>query len=201
MSKKVIAVDVDDVLAVGAQGFIDFSNQKWGTKLTIEEYDERWARMWGVDHAEEIRRANIVYAERVIRSFKALEEARDVLMNLKQSYRLVIATSRVRKIQADTEEWITDNFGDIFEEVHFAGFYDDLKPGSHKHTKAELLQSIGADYIVDDHPKHCVAAAKAGVRAILFGEYPWNRDTELLPNMARALDWHEVERYFDGRSR
>ena len=63
-------------------------------------------------------------------------------------------------------------------------------------TKAEICAEIGADYLVDDQPKHCLAAAKAGIKTILFGDYKWNRDTKLMPNMVRAKNWQEVLEYF-----
>ena len=50
--KKTIAVDIDDVLAFSAIEFIRFSNQRWGTNLTIEDYNEDWTTMWGIELAE-----------------------------------------------------------------------------------------------------------------------------------------------------
>ena len=44
--RKVIAVDIDDVLADSARMFIELSNQHWGTELTVDEYDEAGPRLW-----------------------------------------------------------------------------------------------------------------------------------------------------------
>lgn len=41
---KTIAVDLDDVLAISAQALVEYSNSRWGTRLTVEEYDEDWER-------------------------------------------------------------------------------------------------------------------------------------------------------------
>ena len=61
MRRLRIAVDVDDVLAENAAGIVAFSNQRWGTNLTVDDYDEHWAKMWQVDNAEvERRTAEIV---------------------------------------------------------------------------------------------------------------------------------------------
>jgi 5'(3')-deoxyribonucleotidase len=201
MSKKVIAIDVDDVLAAGAQGFVSFSNDTWGTNLTVEDYDERWAVMWGVDHEEEKLRAQQVHDSGITEHFKVIDEAYPVLKKLKSQYTFVITTSRVTKVKDYTLKWIEENYPDIFDEVHFAGLYDTLTKDSHKLTKAALVRSIGADFLVDDQPKHCFAAAGFGVKAILFGDYSWNRSIELPDGVARCTDWEQVLEYFDGRNR
>jgi 5'(3')-deoxyribonucleotidase len=200
-SKPVIAIDVDDVLADSAEGFVAFSNKRWGTNLTVEDYDERWSQMWGVDIEEERRRAHIIYNSNVVGKFKHFEEAKEVLRELKKHYKLVITTSRVRFVEKETLAWIDKHYKDIFEEIHLAGFYDELKTDSHKQTKAELCQSIGASYLIDDHPKHCFAAAEVGVKAILFGDYPWSRDLQLPAGVTRVAHWHDIKRYFDEERR
>jgi uncharacterized HAD superfamily protein len=67
-------------------------------------------------------------------------------------------------------------------------------------TKTKILAEIGANYLIDDQPKHCIAAAEAGITALLFGDYKWNKDIELKTNMVRVKNWQEVTEYFDGRS-
>ena len=57
MRKLRIAVDIDDVLAENAAGFVKYSNEKWGTNLTVDDYDERWGAIWKVDSLEVERRA------------------------------------------------------------------------------------------------------------------------------------------------
>ena len=53
MTKRLtIAVDIDDVLARQVEGLVTFSNQRWGTVLTVDDYDEDWGVMWGVDLEE-----------------------------------------------------------------------------------------------------------------------------------------------------
>ena len=109
----------------------------------------------------------------------------------------MITTSRVKHVQQATLDWIEKHYKNLFAEIHFAGFYDGLKQDATKHTKAELLQSIGADYLVDDHPKHCIAAAKAGITSLMFGDYSWNREFKDLPdNLIRVRDWHAIKDYF-----
>ncbi len=201
MTRKTIAVDIDDVLAANAPAFIAYSNKKWGTNLTIEDYDEHWVPVWKVDQKEAERRATEYHGSGVFSTFKHFPEAKPVLQRLAKHYRLVITTSRRSELEKETLDWMDRYFGNIFEEIHFAGMWDEINEESHRMTKAELCKRIGADYLIDDQPKHCFAVAKTGIQTLLFGTYPWSRDIgELPPKVLRVKDWQEVEKYFDARS-
>lgn len=39
-------MDIDDVRAGQVEGLVAFSNQRWGTALTVDDYDEDWGVMW-----------------------------------------------------------------------------------------------------------------------------------------------------------
>lgn len=200
MSKKTIAVDIDDVLSASAQGWVDYSNRRWGTNLRVDDYDEDWSKMWGVDYAEDRRRAHEFYRSGTVGTYEPFNEAKPVLEELARRYKLVITTSRVRYVQEDTLKWLDTHYKGIFEEVHLAGIFDTNHPNPLSLTKAGLCVSIGVDYLIDDHPKHCFAVAKAGIWTILFGEYAWSRNLGQLPErVTRVTDWQGVKAYFDGR--
>ena len=202
-NKKTIAVDVDDVLAANAAGFVKFSNERWGTNLRPDDYHEHWAEMWGVDHKEMLRRRGEIIKAKLFMSYDFHDDAKAALTRLSKTYKLVILTSRTTDVSEDTVEWIKGYFGDLFSEMHFAGIWEKLNRSEAKVedvikiTKGEIAQQIGADYLIDDQPKHCLAAAEAGIKSILFGAYKWNRDTKLVPNMVRVKNWQEVLEYFD----
>lgn len=201
MAKKTIAVDIDDVLAISASNFLDYSNSKWGTRLTIDDFDEDWAAMWKIDREAEIERAKQVIDDKVFNTHKHFEEATPVLRKLVKNFKLVVATSRTKTIAGDTLEWIEKHFPGIFAEVHYAGIWDDMEKRheAYKKTKADLAKQIGADYLIDDQPKHCIAAADVGITTLLFGDYPWNRHAKLSNGVARVHDWSEIEKYFYGQ--
>jgi len=199
MKKPTIAVDLDDVLSANVEGFIKYSNKRWGTHLTIDDYDENWAKVWQLDHKETNRRADDFHASGVVSGYRHFQEAETILKHLAKNYKLVIVTSRRQSISRETKDWITHFFPNLFLEVHFSGFYDDGAHGIHE-TKAELVKQINADFLIDDQPKHCFAAAEAGIESILFGEYPWNRNAKLLKGVTRCKDWPTVQEYFNGRS-
>jgi uncharacterized HAD superfamily protein len=198
-AKETIAVDVDDVMAVTVESFIEFSNKQWGTRLSIDDYVEDWPTMWKINRDTLFERVQVMNKARLAANSGVHEGAIDVLNALRKDYRLVITTSRRKDLIGETEEWLDKHFRNLFDEVHFAGIFDDLHPDAHHATKADLCRQIGADYLIDDHPKHCFAAADAGITSILFGDYPWNRDTEPHSNVVRAKTWRDVGEYFDAQ--
>lgn len=201
MSKKVIAIDIDDVLAAHAEAFIAFTNNKWGTNLTVEDYDEHWSKVWEVDHDETMRRADEFHASGEIARYRHFEQAEPVLKDLSERFDLVIVTSRQRMIAKETEEWINAKFPGIFSKIHHSGLWDDRKEGAHVLTKADVCRELGVSYLIDDQTKHCFAVAELGIKTVLFGDYSWNRADELPENVTRCHDWQAVNEYFKQEAR
>lgn len=199
--KQLIAVDVDEVLCDGIQDFIDYSNDQFGTKLTIADYDEHWSRMWQIDQTETQRRAHQWHVSGKIGRHANVPDAADILRHLAKDYNLVVTTSRREILRDQTLDWLTEHFDGVFKDVHFAGFYDsNIDDRAFAMTKAGLYREIGADYAIDDQLKHCLAADDQGMSAILFGEYPWNQTDTLRVGITRCKNWSAVGAYFDGRA-
>lgn len=200
--KSIIAIDVDDVLAKTSHGFIKFSNKTWGHNLTIDDYDEDWAKAWGTSVEVARVRADELHASSMITKLSYFPEALPVLTKLKERYRLVVATSRRASISTVSEGWLQRHYPDIFDGVFFSGIYDG-KLGRHEdhiaRTKNDLLVEIDADYLIDDQLKHCFAAGEHGIEAVLFGNYSWNKCDQLPLHVRRCADWKAVEAYFATR--
>lgn len=199
MKKPTIAIDIDDVLADYAAGFIRFSNSHWGTSLTVDDYDEHWANVWKVDMEEVRLRADLIHTHRLVKDLTHRSEARPVLDKLSEQFNLVVVTARRIQNKADTLAWLQLYYPMLSEEVvTFAGFYDSINDQSIHKTKGSIIASLGADYMIDDQPKHCISAVEHNVQAILFGDYTWNRTAELPAGIIRIKDWSGIEEYFDG---
>jgi uncharacterized HAD superfamily protein len=201
--RKTIAVDIDDVLSRTAEGFIAFSNKQWAMQLTPEDYSEEWAVVWGVPLEEAISRSAVYHSSGAVGAFLPHEAAMPVLKRLAKKYNLVCVTSRREILKPETDHWVMHHFPHIFSGLHYAGIWDKPLDGQNVQarlnaTKAELCRELGAEYLIDDQLKHCIGAAEAGVQAILFGNYKWNREPAALPKgITRARHWDEVAEYFN----
>lgn len=194
---RTIAVDIDDVLSTHAEDFIRFSNETWGTNLTVDDYDEDWEKMWGVSAEETASRSDELHSSGAIGNYGHRQEALQSLKRLKERFNLVIVTSRRRVIMKETTDWLESYFKGLFSEVHYAGMWDSYTSESAKATKADVCKQIGADYLIDDQLKHCSAAAEAGIPSLVFGDYKWNKSKDLHPLVSRVHSWQEVEDYFE----
>ncbi len=195
MKKLVIAVDCDDVLADNATGFVEFSNSMWGTRLSQEDYDEHWAKVWQVDNDETERRAREFHNSSVFSTYKPVDQALPSLRRLARNHQLCIVTSRRTEVRDDTVARIHEHYPGIFvyDAIYFAGIWDTITRDSINKDKSGIVASINADVLVDDQMKHCIAVAKSGRQAILFGDYTWNQAKVLQQGVVRCIDWLAVE--------
>lgn len=198
-TKPVIAVDIDDVIAGHAEMFVEFSNTKYGTNLTVHNYRDHWAELWDVEPKETERRVAEFHGSGRIASCKIIEGSHEALNELKKRFTLILLTARRDSVNQLTREWIDTHYPHTFDDLIFAGFFDDLSKDGLAMTKAELARNIRAQYLIDDQFKHIKATAEIGIQGILFGEYGWNKIDTLPPNVTRARNWEEVLKYFEGK--
>lgn len=202
MARPTIAIDIDDVLSLNAAGLSSFSNKRWGLSTTPDAYTEAWAEFWGVPLERAVEMANEFHASGAVYYYDHIKKSLPVLRKLKTKYSLIVVTSRRKSIKDHTDKWLSERFPGIFDAIHYAGIWDvnEITEYKLKQTKAELCRELGASYLIDDQAKHCVAAQEAGIQALLFGDYTWNRCEEIPENVVRVKSWQEVQRYFDAQS-
>jgi uncharacterized HAD superfamily protein len=196
-NKLVIAVDIDDVIAASAPAFVEYSNNKYGTHLTVNDYQEHWGEMWKVERDEVMKRAVEYHESGHHATYEVIDDALNSLKKLKERFKLVVLTTRRNSINQLTKDWINKFYPDIFDDFVFTGFFDNPEKSGVGMTKAELAKSIGAQYLIDDQPKHILASADIGIKGLLFGDYAWNRAVSLPENVTRVKNWEEVLKYFE----
>jgi len=204
MSKKIIAIDIDDVLADATEALRVTTNELLPPELRIskEKYRVK-AEYWG--YYETVWRANkvdhLVSFERLhddmaIRQdhVNVIDGAKNAVKQLNEKYRLVAVTSRRVQWVNSTHEWLEKRFPGNFRDVIFV--HHDNSDGR---TKGDACKDIGATWLLDDNPEHCLTAEKAGTQPVLFGEYGWT-EPSLSKGFEYCKDWREVLEYFDGQS-
>jgi uncharacterized HAD superfamily protein len=195
-SKPVIAVDIDDVLALSVDKFIEWSNSRFGTSISFDQYTEDWSLLWNISQKETSSRVAQMYKEGLPSQYSRIGESVEVLDKLKPNYELIVATARRKAEDTQTKDWIKEHYPTVFKDIHFAGIWDEITEHSHKMTKARLCKELGVDYLIDDQVKHCIGANSVGVTALLFGDYPWNSNVSLPKDIKRVMNWKEIEDYF-----
>lgn len=200
MSKPVIAIDIDDVIADSTESVRLSVNKKLGTELRHEHYRipadywDYYETVWAThglsdkisyeDHSEEMTTNQS--------DVTLLPGAQFAISELAKRFDLVLITARDPRWQDATKAWLKVNFKDsVFKALHFAGS-NKIKGVK---TKGEQAVEVGASWLIDDNPDNCQTALDAGVEVILFGDYGWHYKAPV--NMTRCKDWPAVLEYFE----
>ncbi|MES2876710.1 MAG: hypothetical protein V4678_04560 [Patescibacteria group bacterium] len=202
MSKPIIAIDIDEVLADYAAEFVLISNKLWGTSFSVHDYHEDWLALWGVDMDEAVARGRVMLEDRMHERLRHNDEAVDVLSNLAERYELIVLTARNIGAKDLTLAWLGRHYPMISPgSVNFAGIWDNPRPDAARLTKGSIAKSLGVEYIIDDQLKHCLAANDHGIKALLFGDYTWNQSDDLPKSVTRVANWSAVQDFFTHEAR
>ena len=198
-SKKVIAVDIDDVLADEKEDVRKFINKQYSLEHTPEDYmieapyGRYFEKVWGVDSKKGLEMYETYFKSGLKANHRPIKGAVDAISELKEKYNFVVVTSRGDRSFNFTHTWLEKHFPEIFKEIAFVPLWSKDR----EFTKAEICKEIGASYLIDDNADHCNLTQNAGVQALLFGKYGWNRKVKLSRGVVRVNDWLAVLKYFE----
>ena len=191
MSKKVIAVDFDDVLMHFNTSFLTFHNRLFGTNLIYENltrYDD-WEVVYGCDKETMAKRAKHFYHSPDHMLVPPVSGAVEAIKFLSETYSLQIVTSRPDSTRSPTLKWLDNHVKDLFHDFHFTNIYAgaiDTKPKA----KSEVCREIGAVLLIDDAMKHAQDVAESGI-PVLLPDRPWNQGIEP-GGVHRKHSWEEM---------
>jgi uncharacterized HAD superfamily protein len=203
--KKLIAIDIDDVIADTSEAIRLWGNEKSGIEMTKEDYSiegEYWGyyeRVWDQKNLNSVlffddAEAAIINSEIQV---PLLAGASFAIRELAKQFRIVLITSRNPLLEAITRKWLDEHFEGLDVELYFAKNPKNIS-GSSK-TKGQLCKELGAFLLIDDNVDHCQSMLDEGLEAVLFGTYGWQ---PYVPEGAiRCNDWPAVVEYMDGRTK
>lgn len=195
--RLVIAVDCDDVLIATARHILDDYNERFGTQVGSEHfYDTTDASLdvWGVaTRGEAIERVyQFLQSDRHAR-IAPETDAIAAIKSLADQHELHLVSGRVDSLKPVTERMLQIYFPDCFRTIEHTNFIVPLDAKVVRRSKGDICRSIEADILIDDHPHHATDALSANIgKAILFGDYAWNRLDEIPERMVRCKDWPSV---------
>jgi uncharacterized HAD superfamily protein len=127
------------------------------------------------------------YLESNLEKYPLIDNAREVILKLKDKYKLYIITARGERLKDKTIKWLNNLLGDdVFEDLIFVEYGIENHP-----CKAEICREHGINLLIDDHPKHALNAVKVGTKVFLYS-CPWNLDIEDSENLKRVSSWNEI---------
>ena len=203
MSKPVIAIDIDDVIADTTDAIRLWGNALSGIEMTKEEYSiqgEYWGyyeRVWEQKDLNGVLKFDDVEASIIADEVKVplLAGASFAISELQKEFHILLITSRNPKLEPITRQWLGEHFAGLDIQLYFAK--NPKNDSGITKTKGQLCKELGAFLLIDDNVEHCQSVLDVGLEAVLFGDYGWQ---PALPEGAvRCVDWPAVLEYVSGR--
>ena len=194
MNKKVLAVDIDDVIFPFVPELAKYHNQNFNTEYDIDSFHTYiFNEVWG-GSTEEGHAKIMNFFTSDFRNVEPIKGSYDALLNIKDRYDLYIVTSRDEELRPITEPWINARFPGVFKNLILCG---NPYTGNGYRTKSQICRDIEAEYLIDDQIKYCQEFSNEGIASILFGAYKWNQG--YTPQLTtRAQHWEDVLRIIYG---
>ena len=191
MTKAVLAVDFDDVIAGFNRAFVQYHNEHFGTAISYEGiYTYDMATLYDTDN-QTIHQRVMEFCHQHHDRIEPIEGAIESLCKLKKRYQLQIVTSRCESIEAVTRRWNYRLIDKLFSDAHFTNGFASKYP-ERKRSKLEVCDMIRAVALIDDAVSHAnEVAAGAGI-AVFLPTRPWNKDAELWDGVTRVDGWEEI---------
>ncbi len=191
-TRPVIAIDIDDVLFPFVDGIASYHNELKGTNLTVDDFvSYNFHEVWGGDVEE---------TEQMVHAFLSMDHlrlqpipgAKDALARLSEDFTVVLVTARNELFAQETVTWLRHHLPSLFSHVIFAGNPHDGRPFR---PKGIICEELGAQLLIDDHPRNLLSAAEHGIDGVLFGTKAWSVRPEAATRITPCVDWEAALTY------
>lgn len=188
-----IAFDIDDVLSDLVPALARFHNERYGTSLRKEDFHSyRFAEVLGGTDEEAIKKIWEFLDNPLFAQVPPTKDSVEVIKELAKKHRIISITSRHRKYEDLTREWIARHFPNCIGSIYFShNSYVDF--GNNK-RKVDYCLEFNVKTLVEDSLEYAIECRKAGIDVLLLDQ-PWNK-SESLEGIVRVRNWQEILEYF-----
>ena len=184
-----IAVDLDEVLCPMLHSLNGHYSSRYNRRAPAtlpREYN--YAKHYGMTELDSKRLVKSFYGSRECASMRPIEGSVEAMRDLKRRYSLGIVTGRQFYGRDATVDFVNRYFYDVFDFVLCTNSFSLYGREIPKHRACELMN---CDVLIDDSAGNCDLVSAIGRRALLFGEYPWNAESDI----ARLSGWDKIDDY------
>lgn len=195
LESESVCIDADDTTANFFVSFLDYYNALYGTSFSINDF---WTRKFhlvlGCTGEEARRRVDEFQHSPSFRKIKPIDGSVEAVNKLfVLGKKLYVVTSRADYTREDTERFYDSYFKSLISDIIFSANSHTGRANSGR-TKLEVCSRLGAP-LIDDDLEYVIPCAESGFGSILFGDYRWQRDGDLPPNVPRARNWGEIQNH------
>ena len=182
-----IAIDLDDVLALSLENFIEFYNEKSNKKISFKDFTGfSLNESIGMPLEEERKLLEDYDSSKYYDKIKPMPGAKEGIKELSKTQQIVILTSRPKKRENQTREWLK-KYLEYFGEILF--IRHDYSGKSR--TKGEVCKEVNAELLIEDNLDYARSCVSEGIPVLLFN-YPYNQEKGSNPKITRINSWKEI---------
>ena len=201
--KRVIAVDLDEVLGEFVPQLLRYHNAHYGTQLALSDFHSyNFMEVWGGTRDEAVAKVHHFFTTPYFLHMPPIPDALPTLRSLAHRHTYHIVTARQHAIAPQTHHWIATHYPNTFTSLLFGNHYG--QTGAAR-TKAEMCEEVGASVLIDDSAEHARAVSGVVEWVLLFdraGSYMWNKgkaehDVDMPSNVKRVHSWAEIRAFLE----
>ena len=200
-TKRVIAVDLDEVLGEFVPQLLQYHNTHYGTQLRLSDFHSyNFMEVWGGTRDEAVAKVYHFFTTPFFLHMPPIPAAYDTLHALSDRFMYHIVTARQHFIEPQTRTWIAEHYPNLFTSLLFGNHYG--QTGAAR-SKADMCREIGASVLIDDSADHARSVSGVVDWVVLFdreGTYMWNKgrkeyDENMPANVKRMHSWDEIRAF------
>tara|TARA_B100001094_G_scaffold332711_1_gene405994 strand:- start:4864 stop:5517 length:654 start_codon:yes stop_codon:yes gene_type:complete len=177
LNVKHIALDLDDTICPFFPPFKEYLERKNKTKtnakINCSEYN--FSKIFKINDLEsKVLVSNFYDSPEFNQISPYIEAVKAIEILRKEGYKLSIVTGRQNYAETQTKQFIESFIPNTFEDVHLTNSFS-LE--GEELSKYEICKSINADILIDDNIRYCEECSSKNITALVYGEYPWNKNS------------------------
>ena len=192
MDEKIIAVDIDEVLAETIKSMLEKYHyiRKWKkvnfndlTDYNLWEIPNLWlTKNWALRMFVKFQ-----FWSWLSKKIDPVAWAKDKILELKNKwYKLFAVTARLSWLKISTKLWLKKHFPDCFEWIVFANFFT-----NRARKKSDICRDVWANIIIEDNLDTCIDCVNNWIKCFLLDK-PWNQCDSLPWWITRVYSWDEI---------
>jgi len=196
MAKKVIAIDIDEVLADWYHFALPKLNRILGTSVKIDSRKEipfNLDEFFGVSEKKIHQALDKMYKKSPISEILPVAGAQEAVDKLSKQFKLIAVTARPKKFWRETKDWVKKHFDSEIEVFFGTGQGNPTGGENHKDDKLTICKKTNAKFIIEDNPSEILAFLGTSTRPLCLA-WPWNKSLEGKPNIVRG-DWKKLLKF------
>jgi uncharacterized HAD superfamily protein len=188
--RRVIATDIDEVLAELIEAFLTYHNKNYNTDFRKKDiFNYNLHKVFGYSQKVVLERFERFYKSEDFKNLKPVNDSQEVIEKLSKDNDIIIITARSEGIAEQTKEWLHKYFNSNFKHIHFMNTTFDSNTTI---EKADICLEYGANIFIEDSYKNATNAAKKGIKSYLYTQ-PWNQNkNHLHSNLVRVYSWNDL---------